>query len=267
MKKIINLLLLSLISTLALGQEESAEELSQQAANPIADLMSFPFQNNYNINQGPHNRNVNVMNIQPVIPFANGKIITRTILPIVNIPDFENETGKMTSGLSDVVLTAFYVPKSKNVTWGFGPVVELPTGGSLRGSEKWSTGPSVLALIQPGDWTFGLLANNVWSVAGNKERDEVNNMMLNLFIVKQLGEGWYINSAPIITADWTAESGQQWIVPVGGGGGKLFFLGGKLPINLQTQLYYNAIRPDFGSELQLRVQAQILLPKSILSRK
>ncbi|NLR91635.1 neuromedin U [Flammeovirga agarivorans] len=267
MKKIINLLLLSIISTFAFGQDDSAEELSQQAANPIADLMSFPFQNNYNLNQGSHDRNVNVLNIQPVIPFANGKIVTRTIIPVVNVPDFQSESGKMTSGLSDIVFSAFYVPKSKNVIWGFGPVAELPTGGSTRGTEKWSFGPSFLALIQPGEWTFGFLANNVWSVAGNSERDDVNHMLLNLFIVRQLGKGWYVNSAPIITADWTAESDNQWIVPVGGGGGKLFFLGGKLPVNLQTQLYYNAIRPDFSAEWQWRVQAQILLPKSIFSRK
>ena len=92
-------------------------------------------------------------------------------------------------------------------------------------------------------------------------------MLLNLFIVKQLGKGWYVNSAPIITADWTAESGQKWIVPLGLGGGKLIMLGGKLPLNLQTQLYYNVVRPDFGPEWQLRFQLQILLPKSILSGK
>ncbi len=247
--------------------QESVEDLSVQAANPIADLMSFPFQNNLNVNQGPYNRNVNVLNIQPVIPFAEGKIITRTIFPIVNIPDMNSETGKYTSGLSDVVATAFFVPDSKKVTWGFGPVVELPTGGSMRGSEKWSVGPSFLALVQPGDWTFGLLANNAWSVAGKSEREEVNHMLLNLFIVKQLGDGWYLNSAPIITADWTADAGDQWVVPVGAGGGKLVFLGGKLPLNLQTQVYYNAIRPDFGAEWQVRFQAQILLPKSNLGGK
>ena len=81
--------------------------------------------------------------------------------------------------------------------------------------------------------------------------------------MRQLGGGWYISSAPILTADWTASSGDQWIVPLGAGGGKLILLGGKLPLNLQTQLYYNVVRPDFGPQWQWRVQAQILLPKSI----
>ena len=58
--------------------------------------------------------------------------------------------------------------------WDVGPVLELPPGGSERGSEKWSAGLSGLVLVQPGDWTVGLLANNVWSYAGASDADEVN---------------------------------------------------------------------------------------------
>ena len=89
---------------------------------------------------------------------------------------------------------------------------------------------------------------------------------MNLFLVKQLGDGWYVNSVPIITVDWTAAEGQKWTVPVGLGGGKLLFIGGKLPLNLQSQIYYNVVHPDFGPEWQWRFQAQVLLPTDILSR-
>lgn len=268
MKKFVAItcLILFVLDFTLIYAQQTQEELSQQAANPIADLMSFPFQNNLNMNYGPYNRNTNILNIQPVLPFAEGRLITRTIFPIINIPDFSSESGKYASGLSDIVFTAFYSPKSKT-TWGIGPVIEIPTGGEKRGSQKWSAGPSFVALVQPGDWTFGVLINNAWSFAGKKEADDVNHMLLNLFIVKQLGQGWYINSAPIVTANWKAESGQKWIVPVGLGGGKLVFLGGKLPVNLQTQIYYNVVKPDFGPEWQWRFQVQILLPKSILKGK
>lgn len=67
--------------------------------------------------------------------------------------------------------------------------------------------------------------------------------------------------------DWTAGSGDRWVVPLGAGGGKLVMLGGKLPLNLQTQLYYNVVRPDFGPEWQWRVQVQLLLPKTIFKSK
>jgi len=247
--------------------QQNKEDLSQQAANPIADLMSFPFQNNLNMNYGPYNRNTDILNIQPVLPFAGGRLITRTIFPIVWIPDYESESGRFSSGLSDIVFTAFYVPKGQPFTWGFGPVLEIPSGGEKRGTQKWSLGPSLVALVQPGNWTFGILVNNAWSFAGNKDREDVNHMLMNLFIVFQLGKGWYVNSAPIITANWKAEPGQQWIVPLGAGGGKLVYLGGKLPVNLQTQLYYNVVRPNFGPEWQWRFQLQVLLPKSILKGK
>lgn len=246
--------------------QDTQEDLSQQAANPLADLMSFPFQNNLNLNQGEFNRNTNVLNIQPVFPFASGRIITRTVFPVVRIPDYGNEEGVLTSGLSDIVFTAFYAPANQPFTWGLGPVLEFPTGGELRGTQKWSAGPSFVALIQPDPWTFGVLANNVWSFAGEEDRADVNRMLLNLFIVLQLGNGWYVNSAPILTADWIAGENDRWVVPIGAGGGKLVSLSG-LPLNLQTQLYYHVVRPDSGPAWQWRVQAQILLPKTIFSGK
>ena len=212
--------------------QNSKEELSKQAANPVADLISFPFQNNLNINQGPFDRNTNILNIQPVIPLLGGKVITRTVMPIVNIPDYGNESGKLTSGIADIVFTAFYKPESKGLTYGFGPVLEIPAGGSMRGSQKWSAGPSALVLVTPGDWTIGALINNVWSFAGNSDRADVNRMLLNVFVTRQLGNGWYVNSAPIVTVDWEADSGNQLTLPVGAGGGKVIMLGGKIPLNV-----------------------------------
>lgn len=254
------ILLLLFLGSSLLAQD--AEELSKEAANPVANLMSFPFQNNTNFGYGSFNRTTNILNIQPVIPFANGKIVTRTIFPIVWIPDYSTESDMYSTGLSDITFTAFYVPESKGIIWGLGPVFDIPTGGEKRGTQKWTIGPSFLALVQPGEWTFGFLMNNVWSFAGNSEAADVNRGLLNLFIVRQLGEGWYVNSVPIITVNWKAESGQQWIVPLGIGAGKLSFVG-KLPLNIQVGYYYNIVKPDFGPKSQLRIQAQILLPTTI----
>jgi len=259
----IALILIASAIVLQAGQiaaQPTAEELSQQAANPVANLMSFPFQNNTDFGLGPYDRTSNVLNVQPVIPFADGKWITRTIFPFAWIPDVAAESGLVSSGLSDVTFTAFYAPGGSSVVWGAGPILEFPTGGSARGSEKWSAGLSGVVLAQPGDWTLGLLANNLWSYAGAEDREDVNKGLLQYFVVYQLGGGWYLNSAPIITVDWQAESGQRWKVPVGAGGGKLMFWG-KLPVNVQAQAYTFVEKPDVGPDWQLRVQVQVLLPK------
>ena len=185
--------------------QETQENIVILAAKPLANLKSVPLQNNLNVNYGPYDRNVNVLNNQPVIPFAKGKIITRTILPIVSIPDFTSDSDMERTGLGDIGITGFYVSESIKIIWGLGPVFELPTGGLLRGSQKWSADPSLLGLIQNGDWTFGSLGNNTSSFAGDENMPDIQRMLVNVFLVKQLGQGWALSSATIITADWTAD--------------------------------------------------------------
>jgi len=255
-------LLLLAGSSNALWAQEAAnrsKELSEKAANPISDLASLPLQFNSDVGLGPYDRSFSVLNIQPVVPLAGGRIITRTIFPFVWIPDISAESGRYSSGLSDIVFTAFYVPGGGPLMWGVGPVFEFPSGGSERGSEKWSAGLSGVALAQPGNWTLGVLANQVWSYAGSSDREAVSKGLVQYFVVYQLGQGWYANSAPIITVDWNAEEGQKWKVPFGAGGGKLFFFG-KLPINVQAQGYYYAVKPDVGPDWQWRLQVQTLFP-------
>ena len=138
-------------------------------------------------------------------------------------------------------------------------VQDIPTAtASQLGSGKFSLGPSAVALMIEGPWVFGALINNQWSVAGWSDRD-VNQMLLQPFVNYNFGEGWYLTSAPIITADWKADSGDRWTVPVGAGVGKLF-KAGKLPINTQIQAFSNVEHPKFGPDWQLRFQVQFLLP-------
>jgi hypothetical protein len=259
--KLTNILLISLLltGTATVFAQDAQEDLARDAANPIANLISFPIQNNADYGLGPYNRTANVMNIQPVIPLAQGKWITRTIFPFAWVPDVTQETGTLSSGLSDILFTAFYVPGKGSTMWGVGPVLEFPTGGEIRGNQKWSAGLSGVLLAQPGPWTLGLLANNVWSFAGDSDAADVNKGLLQYFIVYQLGNGWYLNSAPILTVDWNASEGNKWKVPFGAGGGKLMFWG-KLPANLQTQVYYYVESPQYGPEWQWRIQLQFFLP-------
>ena len=255
-------LLALLLLTSPSWAQESTESLSKEAANPLADLISIPFQNNTDFGLGEFDRTRNVLNIQPVVPLAGGKVITRTIVPIVWPPDTGAESGSLSTGLGDTLFTAFYAIPAGAVTVGLGPALEMPTGGEVRGTQKWSLGPSAVALVQPGDWTLGVLVNNVWSFAGSSDRDDVNKGFLQYFIVRQLGQGWYVNSAPTITVNWKAPSGQRWTVPFGAGSGKVTLLG-QLPVNAQIGAFVNAVKPDVGPDWQLRVQVQLLLPTSL----
>lgn len=252
------------ITSFAFAQE-SKEELAKASQNPLANVMSFPFQNTTNFNYGTNDRVQNILNIQPVIPFFNGRLITRTIIPLLWQP--QDGPSGTTFGLSDIQLTAFYSPKTKGLVVGFGPIISFPTGSETLGSQKWSAGPSLVVLGMPGHWVLGMLANNIWSFAGNSNRADVNQLLVQYFINYNLKNGLYLTMAPIITANWEASSGQQWLVPFGLGIGKIVKIGGKLPLNLQVSGFYNAIRPDNAPDWSLRVLAAVMLPTAILKKK
>ena len=245
--------------------ENPVEEMAKAAQNPVADLISLPFQNNTNFGFGPDDDIQNVLNIQPVIPFhlsENWNLITRTIVPLINQPEVVQGTGDE-FGLGDINFTAFFSPKdpTKGIIWGAGPVFAFPTATDEKlGSEKWSLGPSAVALTIQGPWLFGALINNVWSFAGDDDRDDVNAMLVQPFVNYNLPNGWYLVSSPIITANWEAASGNTWSVPLGGGVGKIFRIGNQ-PVNAQIQAFYNVEKPALVGDWTLRFQLQLLFPK------
>ncbi len=262
---VLTLIVFGFIPSPSRGQEASTEELARAAQNPIADLISVPFQNNINFGIGPHDRTQYVLNIQPVIPFSWGgwNVITRTIAPVISQPDV-NESDGSTFGLGDINTTWFLSPaKPGKLLWGLGPILSFPTAtDEALGSEKWGLGPSAVVLAMPGNWVVGGLVSNVWSVAGDSDRADVNKMTFQYFVNYNFSDGWYLTSAPIITADWEADSDDRWLVPFGGGVGKITRIG-KQPINVSLHGYYNAIHPDDTPypDWTLRFQVQFLFPK------
>lgn len=238
------------------------DELESKIQNPIASLISIPFQNNMDMGIGEFDRTRNTINIQPVIPFSlsdNLNLITRTIIPIISQPLDENDSQ---FGLGDINMSFLLTPaKAGKIIYGGGLALGLPTASNaVLGTGKLSMGPTFVALIQPKGWTIGALAQNIWSVSGKAERSEINFFYSQIFITKNLSKGWYINSAPIITANWEADSGNQWTLPLGMGFGRLFRWG-KLPINAQAGYYYNVVSPEGAPDSQFRFQVTFLFPK------
>jgi hypothetical protein len=262
------LLLMPLVVGFEALAQESETELAKKTQNPVANLISIPLQNRMNFGIGPNHRTQNLLNVQPVVPISlnsEWNLITRTIMPIIKQPDIAT-TNDNTWGIGSTSFTALLSPANSGpVIWGVGPAIQIPTTTDDQlGSRKWGAGPSVVVLTMQGPWVYGAIANQVWSIDGSNNRPNTSTFFTNAFLNYNLGDGWYLTSAPIITADWQASGGNKWTVPVGGGFGKVFRIG-KLPFNANAGYYANVIRPDPGAEWELRLQIALLLPKSIFS--
>jgi len=245
------------------SEESKTAALAKAAQNPVANLISFPLQNNTAFGIGPYERAQNVLNIQPVIPFhisEKWNLITRTILPVVWQPNDQPRQGWF--GFGDMNPSLFLSPaKPGKLIWGVGPAFVFPTATAEQlGQGKFSLGPSVVVLSTPGHWVIGALINNVWSVAGPHERAVVNQMLLQWFVNYNMKKGWYLSTSPIITADWRAPSGNQAVVPFGGGMGRIMKIGFQ-PVNILAQFYGNAVHPAGASPWGMRLQIQFLFPK------
>ena len=245
----------------------SAEELARMAQNPIGNLVSVPLQNNTNFKVGPREGTQNILNIQPVVPVEVNKdwnLITRTILPLVWQPGTTASQGTR-SGVGDTQFSAFLSPSAPlpgGWIWGAGAIAQLPTNSEQLGNDNWGLGPTAVVLrIEKGSpWVYGVLVNNLWSLSSSKRGGAYSNFLMQPFLNYNLPGGTYITSSPVITADWKADDGEKWTVPLGLGVGHIFHIG-KLPLNTQAGAYYNVVRPDLAPKWQLRLQAQVMFPK------
>ena len=192
---------------------DSTLELAKKTQNPIADLISLPLQNNLNFGYGakdaPKRSSTQyVLNVQPVVPIKVTEglnLITRPIIPMIRQPDLID--GGDTWGLADIQLQTYLSPSAASkLIWGVGPVFQFPsaTDGKKLGTQKWSAGPGAVALTMPGKWVIGGLINNLWSFAGDSDREDVNLMTVQPFVNYNFPKGWYVSTAPIITANWEA---------------------------------------------------------------
>jgi len=253
----------------------NSEALAKEAQNPIANLISLPVQ--WNSTPGTqwaptaidptarHNRTLNVVNIQPVVPLPLTQdllLVSRTIVPVIHRP---LSGASDVIGIGDINPTVFLVPRSNGrLQLGAGPTLVIPSATDPQlGSQRWSAGPAGVAVYSQGPLVAGMLVNNIWSFAG-QAGSPVNALLIQPFINYNLAAGWYLITSPIITSDWTAVGGKGWTVPIGGGFGRLFRIG-RQPFNASLQAFWNAARPTFlGEQLQgevtIRAQLQALFP-------
>ena len=245
--------------------QDSAAALAQQLSNPVAALISVPFQLNYDQDIGPEDDGDRwLLNVQPVVPITlneDWNLISRTILPLVSQSDIYPGAGSQ-SGLGDVVQSVFFSPKEPTAggwIWGAGPVLLLPTGSDdLLTADQWAGGPTAVVLKQQGPWTYGALANHLWSFAGSDNRADVDATFLQPFLSYTTPTAWSYTLNTESTYDW---EGEQWSVPINVIVAKVTKVGGQL-ISVGGGVRYWADSPESGPEgFGLRLAVTLLFPK------
>ncbi len=239
-------------------------ELLKKLSNPIAALISVPFQYTHDREIGPARAGSrDTLNVQPVIPFelsADWNLISRTIVPVVGQRDVLPGAGSQ-SGVGDVLQSLFFSPKKPTEggwIWGAGPVFLLPTAtNDLLGANRWGVGPTAVALRQQGPLTYGLLANHLVSVGGGQGAD-VNSTYLQPFASWATPTLWTFLANVEATRDWERRT---WSIPLNVSASKLIDVGGQ-KISLGAGVGYWLESPEGGPHgWRFRLVATLLFPK------
>jgi len=227
----------------------------QEKLNPLADVTKLPAMLSFGFGFGPNRNTQPTLTFQPVIPFRlteDWRIITRSSLSVIHLPDPEDTTG-----LGDLDISFFLTPaKTGAWVWGLGPIFQFPTAtDTTLGTGKWSAGPTGALLYVNGPWVNGILASQLWSFAGPSSRADVSLTQIEVLLSYTFAKNWYVQTNPTYSYDWKAPSGQGWTVPIGMDIGRVFPIGSQ-SLSVQVGAYYNVKNPEGQADWVLQTQVE-----------
>jgi hypothetical protein len=238
----------------------SLDELAKQLQNPLADLVSIPFQNNFNGGGSAGNASAYNLNFQPVIPIevdSSWNLIVRPIVPYYNVP---LASGERSTGLGEIMLETFLSPSAPSkFIWGVGPVVSFPTAtNDAVATGCFAAGPVLALVYMDGPWVLGTLITQLDAFArmGSMHLDTTS---IQVFVNYNLPNAWSVGTVPTFVKNWNLH-GEQWLVPVGATVSKTLSIA-KVPISLSLGFYANVVHPDGGSPWLTRMVVTFMFPK------
>jgi hypothetical protein len=237
----------------------SAQQLAISVHNPFEDFVKVPIQSTTGFQLGRDHKVGNAVNIEPLLPFslnADWDLIARPSLTVAYAP-----TPHEQSGLEDLQTSFFLTPHNESTwIWGAGPIFQFPTASSSElGSGRWSAGPTAAVVYSEGPWLNAILTDQLMSFAGNRARGSVNQTYIEPMISYNLESGWYADIDPQMTYDWTADTANAWLIPMGADVGKAFSLGPQ-SLSLQVGAYDLVKRPDGAPQWIVRASVTFLFP-------
>ena len=265
----INLSLLAAIVVLC-ASDLVAEESGSASQSAPDSFFALPVE--LEVDSGAANGDATFLRMSPLWgspSTSNWKVIHLNLLTIADAPggvpgrpgNPDSAPGDKVLGLGDLTHASFFTPPSSGkMVWGYGAMLIIPIASdSSLGSGKWSAGPAFRFAYRSGPWNIGMFGGQIWSFAGSSNRGDISQLIVRGAIRRELANGWYFVSAPVITANWKSEN-QKWLVPLGGGIGKVIRIHSK-PWAWSLQGYYNVVKPDGAPNWSVRLSVVAPLPR------
>jgi len=249
----------SFATPLIAAEESSTAALAEKLQNPVADLISVQFQNNFDFGVGENSGTLYLLNFQPVIPLhitSEWNYIVRPVLPFISASKVYGPG--CVSGLGDLEIESFLSPVKPGpfgIIWGLGPTSIMPTATQQKlGGDVMTLGPSGVALWQHNGWTIGSLITQNWRVAGPSD---YNASYFQPFISHTFKTATTLALDSESTYDWLDE---QWTISFNSTLSQVFKVG-KIPVQVGLALQYYAESPVPGQQWGMRVNITPMFPE------